>query len=120
MGAYHCFDLAARHGSQVIFRSTSPVYPVAAEERLAFREADTRFELVDEQAFAGASSLGVAEDSPLPGARALYGASKLAAELLLAEFGDTYGIRTVIDRCGVVAGPWQMGKSTRASSRTGC
>ena len=53
---------------------------------------------------------GVGEGFPLQGARTLYGASKLAAELLLAEFADTYGIRAVIDRCGVIAGPWQMGK----------
>ena len=110
MGAYNCFDLAARHGAQVIFLSTSRVYPVAAQERLAYREAETRFELSDEQPVAGASALGVAETFPLAGARTLYGASKLAAELLLAEFADTYGIRTAIDRCGVVAGPWQLGK----------
>ena len=36
----------------------------------------------------------------------MYGASKLAAELLLTE----YGIPWVINRCGVIAGPWQMGK----------
>jgi CDP-paratose 2-epimerase len=94
----------------VIFLSTSRVYPVAAQERLAYREADTRFELSDEQPVAGASALGVAEAFPLAGARTLYGASKLAAELLLAEFADTYAIRTAIDRCGVVAGPWQLGK----------
>ena len=110
MGVYYCFELAARHGAQVIFLSTSRVYPVAAQERLAYREADTRFELSDEQPVAGASALGVAEAFPLAGARTLYGASKLAAELLLAEFAETYGIRTVIDRCGVVAGPWQLGK----------
>jgi CDP-paratose 2-epimerase len=111
MGAYHCFELAARHGAQVIFLSTSRIYPVAAQERLAFREADSRFELVDEQPVAGASSRGLAEGFPLAGARTLYGASKLAAELLLAEFADTYAIRTAIDRCGTVAGPWQMGKA---------
>jgi CDP-paratose 2-epimerase len=110
VGAYHCFELAARHGAQVVFLSTSRVYPVAAQERLAHREADTRFELADEQPMAGASALGVGEAFPLAGARTLYGASKLAAELLLAEFAETYGIRTVIDRCGVVAGPWQLGK----------
>ena len=110
MGAYHCFELAARHGAQVIFLSTSRVYPVAAQERLAYHEAETRFELSDQQPVAGASALGVAEAFPLAGARTLYGASKLAAELLLAEFADTYAIRTAIDRCGVVAGPWQLGK----------
>ena len=45
------------------------------------------------------------------GARTLYGATKLAAELLIAEYAETYGLRDAsIDRCGVIAGPWQMGK----------
>jgi CDP-paratose 2-epimerase len=40
----------------------------------------------------------------------LYGATKLSAELLIGEYAAGYGLNTVIDRCGVVAGPWQMGK----------
>jgi CDP-paratose 2-epimerase len=106
MGAYHCFEYAARHGAQVVFLSTSRVYPVATIEQLAYREADTRFELLPEQPVAGASAEGIAEDFPLAGLRTMYGASKLAGELLLAE----YEVPWVINRCGVVAGPWQMGK----------
>lgn len=110
IGAYHCFELAARHRAQVIFLSTSRVYPIATQERLAYREAETRFEIEDEQPVAGASARGIAEGFPLEGARTLYGTTKLAAELLLGEYADAYGVRTMIDRCGVVAGPWQMGK----------
>jgi CDP-paratose 2-epimerase len=106
MGAYHCFELAARHGAQVIFLSTSRVYPVAAIEELAYTEAETRYELADEQAVPGASAEGLSERFPLDGSRTMYGASKLAGELLLAE----YEIPWVVNRCGVVAGPWQMGK----------
>jgi CDP-paratose 2-epimerase len=40
----------------------------------------------------------------------LYGATKLSAELLITEYAEAFGINTVIDRCGVIAGPWQMGK----------
>ena len=58
----------------------------------------------------GASPAGIAEDFPLEGARTLYGATKLAAELLVAEYADAFGLQAVIDRCGVIAGPWQMGK----------
>jgi CDP-paratose 2-epimerase len=110
LGAYHCLEAAARHSAQVLFLSTSRVYPVAALNGLAHRESDTRFELLDEQPLRGASARGVAEDLPLEGARTLYGASKLAAELLIAEYAESFGLPTVIDRCGVVAGPWQMGK----------
>jgi CDP-paratose 2-epimerase len=77
---------------------------------LAHREAETRFELLDEQVVQGASSRGVTEGFPMAGARTLYGASKLAAELLITEYAEIFDLPTVINRCGVVAGPWQMGK----------
>lgn len=110
VGAYNCLELARRTGAQVVFLSTSRVYPVAGLEALDYRELDTRFELTDEQSIAGASSRGIAEIFPMAGARTLYGATKLCGELLIEEYAATYGLRAVIDRCGVVAGPWQMGK----------
>jgi CDP-paratose 2-epimerase len=110
LGAYHCLEEAARNGAQVVFLSTSRVYPVAAVNALTHREGETRFELLDAQEVAGASEKGIAEDFPLGGARTLYGASKLAAELLIVEYAESFALPTVIDRCGVIAGPWQMGK----------
>lgn len=110
MGAYNCLELARRTRAQFVFLSTSRVYPVALLEQLKYREADTRLELQDEQSVLGASSQGIAESFPLEGARTLYGATKLSAELLVGEYAASYGLDTVIDRCGVVAGPWQMGK----------
>ena len=109
-GAYHCLELARRDGAQFVFLSTSRVYPVATLEGAAHVEQESRFELADEQPVRGLSVAGVGEDLPLEGARTLYGATKLAAELLIAEYADGYGIPAVIDRCGVIAGPWQMGK----------
>jgi CDP-paratose 2-epimerase len=110
MGAYNCLELARRSGAQFVFLSSSRVYPVAALEGLAYREAGTRLELEDKQPLPGASARGIAESFPLQGARTLYGASKLSAELLTGEYAASYGLNTVINRCGVVAGPWQMGK----------
>src|SRR5215207_5656386 len=110
VGAHNCLELARRDGAQFVFVSTSRVYPVAALSELALAERETRFELEDGQACAGASAHGIAEDFPLSGARTLYGATKLAAELLVTEYADAFGVPAVIDRCGVIAGPWQMGK----------
>jgi len=110
VGAYHCLELARRERAQLVFLSTSRVYPVKALEGAAYSETDTRFELAAEQALPGLSEHGVAETLPLDGARTLYGATKLAAELLIAEYAETYGLRAVVNRCGVIAGPWQMGK----------
>jgi CDP-paratose 2-epimerase len=39
-----------------------------------------------------------------------YGASKLASEQLIQEYVFSYGMRALIDRCGVIAGPWQISK----------
>jgi CDP-paratose 2-epimerase len=110
VGAYNCLELARRRGAQFIFLSTSRVYPVAALEGLAYRKGETRLELEEEQPVPGASARGVAESFPLEGARTLYGATKLSAELLVGECAASYGLKTAVNRCGVVAGPWQMGK----------
>lgn len=110
VGAHNCFELARRDVAQVIFLSTSRVYPIAPLQGLVLREDETRFTIEREQAVLGASEHGIAEEFPLSGARTLYGATKLAAELLLTEYADSFGIPATIDRCGVIAGPWQMGK----------
>jgi CDP-paratose 2-epimerase len=58
----------------------------------------------------GWSAAGIRESFPLDGVRSLYGATKLAAELMIAEYAALYGVRAVVNRCGVLSGPWQMGK----------
>jgi CDP-paratose 2-epimerase len=109
-GAYNCLEHARREGAFVLFLSTSRVYPIAALNRLAYEEGETRFELIDDQEVSGASAAGISEDFPLAGARTLYGATKLAAESLIEEYREMFGLQAVVDRCGVIAGPWQMGK----------
>jgi CDP-paratose 2-epimerase len=110
LGTLHCLELARRTGADLIFFSTSRVYPVATLNRLAVVEQPTRFALADEQAVPGASARGIAESFPLEGARSLYGTTKLCSELLIQEYGAMYGLRYIINRCGVLTGPWQMGK----------
>lgn len=110
-GALNCLELARRDGAQLLFLSTSRVYPLGALGSVHLDEAPSRFELSDDQQLPGVSRAGIDESFPLRGARTFYGASKLAAELLVAEYGAAYGIATAIDRCGVIAGPWQMGKA---------
>jgi CDP-paratose 2-epimerase len=109
-GAYNCLELARRDGAFVVFLSTSRVYPVQPQVELNLEEAETRFELAAEQPFRGVSPAGISEDFPLEGARTLYGATKLSAELLVEEYRTGLGVPAVIDRFGVIAGPWQMGK----------
>jgi CDP-paratose 2-epimerase len=109
-GAYNCLELARRDEAFMVFLSTSRVYPVEPQLRIALEEAPTRFEIAAEQELPGISPAGLSESFPLTGARTLYGATKLAAELLIEEYRSGLGVPAVIDRCGVIAGPWQMGK----------
>jgi CDP-paratose 2-epimerase len=110
VGTINCLELARQTQADFIFLSTSRVYPIAYLNSLKFEETETRFQLLKQQSLPGASSEGIAEEFPLDQPRSLYGATKLASELLIAEYADAYGLRTIVDRCGVLTGPWQMGK----------
>lgn len=110
VGTINCLEAARRWRSDFIFLSTSRVYPIGRLNSLGYTEGESRFDLTDGQVVAGASSRGISREFPLSGRRSLYGATKLASELLIEEYGAMYGIRGVINRCGVIAGPWQMGR----------
>jgi CDP-paratose 2-epimerase len=110
-GCFHCLEIARLAKADFLFVSSSRVYPVAAINSLAFEETDTRFRLLPAQTATGAGEHGISEEFPLSGARSLYGMTKLAAELMVEEYGDAYGIRYAIDRCGLLTGPWQMAKA---------
>ncbi|MBI3860352.1 MAG: NAD-dependent epimerase/dehydratase family protein [Planctomycetia bacterium] len=109
-GTVNCLEAARRNDAAFLFVSTSRVYPIAAVNGLPFEEQPTRFVWSRDGRRPGWSAGGIAEDFPLEGARSLYGATKLAAELLLQEYAYSYGVPVVINRCGLLTGPWQMGK----------
>jgi len=110
VGAFNCLERARAEDAFVVFLSTSRVYPVAPQLELRLEEAKTRFELAAEQPVPGAGPAGISEDFPMTGARTLYGATKLCGEHLIEEYADAFGLGAVVNRCGVIAGPWQMGK----------
>ena len=109
-GTVHCLEACRRHKAALVFLSTSRVYPWQPIRDLRFVETATRFELAAGQDVAGVSPAGLSESFNLTGPRTLYGATKLASELLITEYADMYGLQAVVNRCAVLAGPWQMGK----------
>ena len=109
VGAYHCLEKARQWGAGLLFLSTSRVYPVARLENHPWEETPTRFVWRDDGT-PGITSEGVSESLDLTGARSLYGSTKLAAELFIEEYRSAYGLKAVVNRCGVIAGPWQFGK----------
>ena len=110
IGTINCLDHARRHDAAVVFLSTSRVYPIARLRELPLVRTKTRFVIPASKAGPGWSACGITESFPLIGSRSLYGATKLCSELIIAEYVALYGLRAVINRCGVLTGPWQMGK----------
>jgi len=108
VGSLHCFEFARRRKAPVLFLSTSRVYPYDALNRQEYREEATRMVPAGESSGFGPQGVGL--DFPLAGPRSLYGATKLASEIILQEYSQQYNLPAIINRCGVVAGPWQLGK----------
>lgn len=109
-GTINALNFCAKHKAKFIFLSTSRVYPIKAIEEIEVVEAATRFEIAETQKLPGINTNGIAETFPLAGARSLYGATKLASEMMVEEYNEMFGLQTVINRCGVITGPYQMGK----------
>jgi CDP-paratose 2-epimerase len=109
-GTVNCLEVARRHDARVVFLSTSRVYPIQPLRTLPLTRAADRFVIPADRSGPGWSEQGVSELFPLAGSRSLYGATKLASELLIEEYCAMYGLRAVVNRCGVLTGPWQMGK----------
>jgi CDP-paratose 2-epimerase len=111
LGAVNCLEFARKRCGGFVFLSSSRVYSIEPLTQLPLVELSTRFDLKDDSNIPGVSSHGVSESFPCNTHRSYYGASKLAAELLCQEYASHGGLSVVINRCGVIAGPGQFGKT---------
>lgn len=110
LGTINCLNYAVKQKAGIVFLSTSRIYPFALLDAVAYEEQETRYIIAKEQQIRGVSSQGITTEFPLEGAKSLYGATKLASELLITEYVEFLGLKAVVNRCGVLTGPWQMGK----------
>ncbi len=108
-GLINCLEFLRQKGGKLLFLSTSRVYPIASLRDLHLKPQAKRFVLLPSKT-PGVSPQGIAENYTLEGYRSLYGSTKLSAELFIQEYCQMYQLKAVINRCGVLAGPWQMGK----------
>ncbi|MCU1460282.1 MAG: NAD-dependent epimerase/dehydratase [Acidimicrobiales bacterium] len=83
------------------FLSTNKVYG-DSPNRLPLVELATRYELAEGHA----STAGIAEDMTVDQSRhSIFGASKLAADVLVQEYGRCFGLATACFRAGTLTGP---------------
>jgi CDP-paratose 2-epimerase len=109
-GTLNCLEFARTRGARFVLLSTSRVYPIAALRALPLEEGADRLFIPAGKGGAGWSGEGVSTEFGLEGARSLYGSTKLASEVIVREYAEAFGMTTIVNRCGVLAGPWQMGK----------
>lgn len=92
---HHCPDAV------VIFTSTNKVYG-DTPNALPLVEQETRWEIEPSHTYAN----GIREDMSIDASlHSLFGASKVAADVLVQEYGRYFGIRTACFRGGTLTGP---------------
>ena len=88
-----------------IFTSTNKVYG-DTPNRLPLVETDTRLELAPGHAYAD----GITEDMSIDGTlHSVFGASKVAADIMVQEYGRYFGLATACFRGGCLTGPNHSG-----------
>ncbi len=109
-GAVNLLEYARRSKAGFILLSSNRVYNIPALTKLPLKVEDGAFALDESQRLPiGVSARGLNETFSTAPPVSLYGATKLASEVLVLEYGQTFGFPAVVDRCGVLAGETQFG-----------
>jgi CDP-paratose 2-epimerase len=106
-GTLVLLEALRRHAPDAVFvfTSTGQVYG-DRPNRLPLVELETRWEVEPTSRWHD----GIDESLSLDRSQhSLFGVSKAAADLLVQEYGRSFGLRTACFRCGCVAGPAQAG-----------
>jgi CDP-paratose 2-epimerase len=88
-----------------VFMSTNKVYG-DTPNRLPLRELATRYEIERGHAFEGGIDESMSVDASM---HSLFGASKLAADVLVQEYGKYFGMKTGVFRGGCITGSRHAG-----------
>src|ERR1700761_293374 len=109
-GTLNLLEYCREHKAGLVLLSTSRVYSLRDLSALPMRTFDNAFALDEAAALPhGVSAAGISESFPVRQPVSLYGASKLASEVMAVEYGSAFQFPVWIDRCGVLAGAGQFG-----------
>ena len=111
LGTINLLEHCKHSGSGLILLSTSRVYSATQLAKLPVDEADDRFIIDDSNEYIGVSAKGINETFPTTPPLSLYGSSKLASEIIILEYANSFDFPVWINRCGVLAGAGQFGKA---------
>lgn len=97
-GTFFLLDKALKDKGKIIFLSTSRVYSIN-EIKKKVGNINSKFKKFS-------ITENFSTDSPI----SLYGFTKLSSEILIKEYAYIKEIKYIINRFGVISGPWQFGK----------
>lgn len=111
LGTVHLLEACKRHQAGFTLLSSSRVYSIPVLSGLPLRDADTAFALDPRETLPeGVSARGISESCSTSAPTSLYGATKLAAEVLALEYHYAFDFPVWINRCGLMAGASQFGR----------
>jgi CDP-paratose 2-epimerase len=110
LGTINLLEYCKRNKAGLILLSTSRVYSAENLAQLPVEDDGEKFFIKENHGDDGVSPLGINEAFPTTSPVSLYGASKLASETLILEYGKCFDFPVWINRCGVLAGAGQFGK----------
>lgn len=98
VGTFNILEKAKKDKSKIIFLSTSRVYSISKICAKAKNINKKKYNFKIDENFS--------KESPI----SLYGFTKLSSERLIQEYFYSNNLKYIINRFGVVSGPWQFGK----------
>ena len=109
-GTLNILEYCRQESAGLILLSSSRVYSVKDLAELPMRIENDAFHLdTNKSLMEGVGEVGIAESFSVRQPISLYGASKLASEIMAVEYGAAFHFPVWIDRCGVLAGAGQFG-----------
>ena len=98
LGTFNILEKAKRDKSKIIFLSTSRVYSI--------KKILDRAKNIYKQNYKFSINEKFSKEGPI----SLYGFTKLSSENLIHEYSYAFKVKFIINRFGVVSGPWQFGR----------
>lgn len=98
VGTFNVLEKVKQDNAKIIFISTSRVYSIDKINEIFKKKINLKKKIINEK---------FSVDSPI----SIYGFTKLASEILIKEYSYLDNIKYIINRCGVISGPWQFGKA---------
>jgi CDP-paratose 2-epimerase len=103
-------EFCKQHSAGLVMLSSSRVYSIPALAALPLEVRGDAFHLDTSRPLPpGVSGCGIGATFSTASPVSLYGATKLACEIIALEYGAAFGLPVWVDRCGVLAGAGQFG-----------